>query len=381
MKQRVESISLIRRLTPCCIAAAFLLSLGLRPAAAQSKPGWQERWSQVLAEAKKEGKVVVFGPPGELIRQAMTEGFKKAFPGIDIEYSGGRSSEQATKLKAERDGGIYSVDVVLGGPTTANFQLKPIGALDPVGPALILPEVTELKNWREGRLDFADTEAMYDLVFVGQTSPVGIYDPRQVKREEIDDLSKLLNPKLKGKIVINDPLVSGAAVPTFRLIWVKLGPEKAKEFYRSLRDQAGVIDRDQRRQIEWIAQGKYAFLLAPSEGVMSQLLQRGLKFEILEEFRDIGTYIGASFGTAMLINKAPHPQAAKVFINWILTRDGQYAWSKVMNHVSRRLDVPTDHLEAYSVPRPGGKYWEGYTEKAQTRTPEEEKLLKELFSR
>ena len=91
-------------------------------AEAQTMPDWKQRWEKVLSEAKKEGKVVVFGPPGELIRDAMTQGFKRAFPDIVIEYSGGRSGEQATKLKAERDAGIYSGDIFLGGTTTANFQ-------------------------------------------------------------------------------------------------------------------------------------------------------------------------------------------------------------------------------------------------------------------
>lgn len=365
------------------VALAFTGTSLCRPSAtfSQTKPAWQERWEKVLSEAKRESKVVVMGPPGEQIRNAMTEGFKKAFPFLNIEYSGGRSGEQAVKLKAERDGGIFSADVFVGGPTTANFQLKPIGALDPIMPTLILPEVTDLKNWRDNRFDFADTEGMYDLVFVTQSSPMLIFNPEQVKREQIDEMYELLDPKWKGKIVINDPLVSGSGRPTFRFIWEILGPEKASDFYRKLRAQAGAVDRDQRRQIEWIAQGKYAILLAPSEGVMSQLLQRGLKFEILDEFKDYGSYIGASFGTLMLLNKAPRPNAAAVFINWLLTKEGQIAWSKAMNHVSRRLDVPKDHLRAYAIPKPNVKYWIGYSEKAQTRTPDEEKLLKELFGR
>ena len=367
------------------VAAVFFIvvaSLAYTSSAfSQTKPAWQERWEKVLAAAKKEGTVVVLGPPGDLIRNAMIEGFKKAYPGMNLEYSGGRSGEQAVKLGTERDGGIYSADVFLGGPTTANFQLKPMKALDPVRPALILPEVADTKYWRDNKHEFSDSDGLYDLVFVGQASSPIIYDSRQVKREEVEKVGDLLNPKFKGKIVVNDPMVSGAAVPVFRFIWEMLGPQKATDYYKKLRENAAVVDRDQRRQIEWVAQGKYAILVAPSDGVMAQLLQRGVKFDVLEDFKDIGTYIGASFGTAMLINKAPHPNAATVFLNWLLTKDAQTLWSKAMNHVSRRLDVPTDHLFTYMVPKSGVKYWAGYSEKAQTRTPEEEKILKELFGR
>jgi ABC-type Fe3+ transport system substrate-binding protein len=310
----------------------------------------------------------------------MTQGFSKALPGISIEYSGGRSGEQATKLKAERDGGIYSADVFLGGTTTANTQLKPMGAQDPIKPALILPEVTELKYWRDRRIEFSD-KAELNLVFVNQIKVQLIFDPKQVKVEEVDELYELLQPKWKGKIVINDPLPSGAGNVSFRWIWEVLGAEKAKDYYRRIRAQAGVVDRDQRRQIEWIAQGKYAILLGPSDGVLQQLLQRGLQFGLLPDFKDYGTAITASFGAVSLVNRAPHPNAARLFINWVLGKEGQTAWSKAMDHVTRRTDVPTDHLPPYQVPRAGGKYWISHTEENVTRSDEEEKILKELFGR
>ncbi len=316
----------------------------------------------MLSQAKKEGKVVVFGPPGELIRQAISEGFSKAFPNITIEYSGGRGGEQATKLKAERDGGVYSTDVMLSGNQTGITQLKPMGALDPIEPALLLPEVTERKYWRGNTFEFSDKEGKYILVFVKQVKIQLAYDPMQVKPNEIDELYELLDPKWKGKIVINDPLPSGAGFVSFQWIWKVLGPDKAK-------------------QLEWVAQGKYPILLAPSDTALQQLLQRGLKFDVLAEFKDYGSYTTASSGAAMLINKAPHPNAATIFLNWVLSKEGQMAWSKAMNHAVQRLDVPTDHLPPYVVPKPGVKYWISDSEENVLRSAEEERVLKELFGR
>jgi len=369
----------------------FLILSFSAPSLAQVKPDWKQGWEKALSGAKKEGKVVVWGPPGELIRDAMTEGFKKAFPDIAIEFSGARGGEQATRIKAERDGGIYSVDLLLSGTTTAISQMKPMKALDPVEPALILPEVTDLKYWHNNTLEFADKEGKYDLVFVNQLKMPLVYNLSQVKPEEVDSIFKLLDHKWKGKYVVNDPLPSGAGNVTFRWIWRVLGPEKATEYYRKIRDNAAVVDRDQRRQIEWVAQGKYVFLVAPSDGVMQQLLQRGLKFGVLPEFKE-GTYLTASFGSAMLINKAPHPSAATVFLNWVLSKDGQTAWSKAMGHTSRRVDVSTDHLPSYVIPKagakifsgapkPGDRYWLSHSEENVKRTAEEEKILKELFGR
>jgi hypothetical protein len=63
-----------------------------------------------------------------------------------------------------------------------------------------------------------------------------------------------------------------------------------------------------------------------------------------------------------------------------------------MDHVSRRLDVATDHLPPYIIPPPGAKffsgepkpgdrYWLSYTEENVKRSAEETKILKELFGR
>lgn len=205
---------------------------------AQSDPNWKEKWQKVLGDAKKEGKVVVWGPPGEFIRKAMTEGFSKAFPDIPIEYSGGRGGEQATRIKAERDGGIHSVDVLISGTTTAIIQMKPMKALDPIEPVLILPEVTDLKYWRDNMLEFSDAVTRYNLVFVNQVKNPLVYNLQQVKVEQVDELYELLDPKWKGKFVINDPLPSGAGNVTFRWMWRVLGPEKATDYYRKIRVNA-----------------------------------------------------------------------------------------------------------------------------------------------
>jgi len=376
----------------CVSFTAFILFILIPKAHSQSKSDWQQRWDKTLSAAKKDGRVVVWGPPGELIREAMTKNFQQAHPDIAVEYSGARGGEQAVRIKAERDGGVYTVDVLLSGTTTAMIQMKPTGALDPIEPALILPEVVDTKHWRDNKLEFADPETRTDLVFSTMLKTPLIFNPKLAKADQLDELQKLLDPKWKGKFVLNDPLPSGSGNVTFRWIWRVMGPEKAKDYYRKIRANAALADRDQRRQIEWVAQGKYAFLLAPSDGVLGQLLGRGLKVGIVPEFKEYGTYVTASFGSAMLLNKAPHRNAATIFLNWVLSKQGQTAWSKAMDHVSRRMDVATDHLPPYMIPppnakffsgdpKPGDRYWLSYTEENVKRSAEETKILKELFGR
>jgi ABC-type Fe3+ transport system substrate-binding protein len=113
--------------------------------------------------------------------------------------------------------------------------------------------------------------------------------------------------------------------------------------------------------------------------VGEQLRIRGLDFGVLPEFKDYGGFITAGFGSVMLMNRAPHPNAAAVFINWLLGRDGQTTWTKAVNQPSHRTDVPSDHLPAYLTPKPGVSYWSSYYENEVRRSPEEDKLFKQLF--
>ena len=73
-------------------------------------------------------------------------------------------------------------------------------------------------------------------------------------------------------------------------------------------------------------------------------------------------------------------------------KEAQTYWSKAMDHVSKRVDVPTDHFPSYVIPpphakifsgarKPGDRYWLSHSEENVTRTADEEKILKELFGR
>lgn len=345
-----------------------------------SDQGWQQKWDAALKQAKTEGKVVVMGPPGDRIRDAITQNFAKAFPDISLEFSGARGGELATKIKAERDASIYSVDVLISGTSTGVAYFKPMKALDPIEPALILPEVVNPKNWRDDRLEFADPKTNLDLVFATQNNVPLIYNPAQVKPEEVDELYKVLDPKWKGKIAVQDPIPSGTGNGVFRWLWHVLGPEKAEDFYRKLHAQAGAIDRDQRRQVEWVSQGKFPLNFAPGT-VMYQLQKRGLKFGVIPYFKDYGSYLTPGFGSAMLINRAPHPNAAKVFLNWLLGKEGQTAFGQGMGYVSRRVDVSSDHVPSYWIPKAGVKYWPGYDEQYAKMSPEQASFLKSIYGR
>lgn len=369
------------RFAALAVLLPFLIGTLSASAFAQGDPGWKTKWEATVAAAKKEGKVVVWGPGGTKMRKAQ-EAFEKEFPGIRVEFSGGRGTSEAAKLVAQREGGLYQVDLFINGPTTANFNLKPSKALDPIDSALILPEVTDGKNWLGGKVEFSDTERRYNIVFFSQVQSELIYNPKLVNPEDINTLDKLLDQKWKGKITVNDPSVTGGGVPWFRRLWVELGPEKAEAFYRKLATQMGPITRDTRLQVEWVAHGKAALLIGPSTAAQQQFREKGVPLGELNEFKGVGSIVGSSVGTVSLINRAPNPNAAVVYINWLLSKSGQTAWQEAVNVPSRRLDVDKrDPLLAGSSPTSDKSYWPSYTEVNQTLTPREAHVIKELFGR
>ncbi len=125
------------------------------PAPTAGKTAWEQEWERVLAVAKQEGKVAVVGAGGAEMRKALTEPFQKKY-GITVEFLGASGREIAPRIKTERDAGQYLWDVMVHGTTTGLESMVPAKALDPIEPALILPEVKEAKNWRGGALEFAD---------------------------------------------------------------------------------------------------------------------------------------------------------------------------------------------------------------------------------
>jgi ABC-type Fe3+ transport system substrate-binding protein len=373
------------------VALVWLIALACAPAPARPAapaapapaevPVWQAEWDRVVAGARLEGTVSVLGPPGDLIRKNIRENFQKSFPDITLEWSGGTSPELATKLEAERRAGVYSADVFIAGTGVALTQVKPTGALQPIRPALILPEVADGSQWFDGRLEFADTAGELNLVFGNQPLTMVLYDQNRVQAGDVDHLQKLLAPQWKGLIAAEDPTTGGRGSAVYRWIWQIMGPEQGAEIIRALRGQIGFVDRDRRRLIEAVARGRYPVLLSPDESIYFQLAQEGLKAGVIVDFKDYGTYLSPGYGSLMLLNQAPHPNAARVFVNWLLTQEGQLAFSTAMNAPSRRLDVPTDHLPAEVIAKPGVRYATLYKEEQVAVPPELGALLRELFSR
>src|SRR3970282_990408 len=125
LKRNKRDIRLFILISTLC--AVSLVDVGFT--SAQENRDWQKKWQSLLTGAKKDGRVVVYGPPGEQIRNGIVQGFTKAFPDLTVEYVGGSATQLGTKIRSERDAQIYSLDVYVGGVSTISRILLPLNAL------------------------------------------------------------------------------------------------------------------------------------------------------------------------------------------------------------------------------------------------------------
>jgi iron(III) transport system substrate-binding protein len=305
-------------------------------ATAAAPAGWEAEWERTLAAAREEGVVALSQQPGGNFREWISH-FERKYPGIRIELSGMTGSEASARILAERRGEQFLRDVHQGGPESLNGVLKPAGALDPFKPALILPEVLDDSKWLNGFDDgFADLEGTYTYAFNTELVPTVYVNRDFVSEAELSRVEDLLDPKWRGRMTLYDPRQSGKGSSDAGY-FVML---KGEDWFRQLLAQDPVITFDRRQQIEWAVRGRYPIGLSISNTVVPEFQEQGVGRNLvsLAYKTPLGARLSMSKSVA-LINQAPHPNAAKVFINWMLSREGQQLFVQLIEENSRRLDV------------------------------------------
>ncbi len=317
------------------------------------KESWQVEWGKWLEASKRERRVLIVTNIGPEVNRALSQGFQEKF-GIQAEFIVMRGPEIAMKLETERRAGLNLTDIVFTGSSTVVANLQPGGHLEPMEPQLILPEVRDPKVWWAGKLPVVGYGYAVGVLKYASI-PLSI-NTEKVKPEEIKSYRDLLNPKWKGRIVMDDPTVGGSGLKwASYVLWTKTAG--GEEFLRSLVRQEPAINRDRRLVVEWLARGKYDIALNARPEVMKSFIDLGapLKFLTPQE----GTYVTAGGSVASLKKNAAHPNAANVFLNWLLTKEAALLWSKASGTQSARVDVPTDFLYSEDLRQPGIKYFDG----------------------
>jgi iron(III) transport system substrate-binding protein len=335
--------------------ALFLLSLFLLgwsyPTSAAED--WKQEWEKTTQAAKREGEVVIYGPHNPMYLP-LWETFQRSYPGVKINFLPGKGSEHMQKILAERRAGKYLADLVMGG--SSSYRSFPQGTLEPLRAHLVLPETYEESGWWQKKLWFADPKNDSAIVLTGEVGTRrGSYNTNLLDAKEIQSWWDLLKPKFKGKLGTFDPLVAGGGGETFVFFYYSpaLGPQFIK---RLLTETDILVTRHLEQGTNWLGQGRIVFYIGSGPPIM-RAKQQGLPVDLMPHPLQEGEIMGGGSCCMALLNRAPHPNAARVFINWVLSREGQIAWQKYGETNSLRTDIPKDNLPSWAVPQKGVDYF------------------------
>jgi iron(III) transport system substrate-binding protein len=309
-------------------------------------------WKTIVDAAKKEGQLSIYmGQWGPVIDAGV---FQKAFPEIKVVRTGGSTPQIMQQITSERRAGKYIADVIVEGinPNLTVFHANKM--LDPIKPTLLLPEVLDESKWWQGKHHYADSEKQYVLRFVGSPQYGSIYyNTNLVKPAEIKSVWDFLNPKWKGKLGARDIRQPGPGNGAMRFFYYS--PRIGPDFIKRLFGQMDVtLFRDTRQGVDWLANGKFAVCFFCSADEVRKANGQGLPVDTFGAMSE-GAGLVSLYGTIVLANQAPHPGAARVFINWFLSREGQLALQRELNKSglggvdSLRVDIPKDDVTADEV--------------------------------
>ncbi len=337
------------------ILTIFLIGATSGPAAApmrETGAAWKVEWDKTVEAAKKEGAVSVYSMWAPETRTALTQAFKQKY-GINVEFTlFGSGAEITARADKEKKAGLNAVDVFGAGASTLLTTMKPAGLLSSLEPALVLPEVTEVKYWSDNKLPLMDkdktTLAMLSIPYVHL-----VVNSDLVKKGTVKSYKDLLKPEYKGKITLNDPGLPGPGTSLLALLGEVWNIEETKDYLKQLiKKQDVAIQRDGRIHMESVARGKYAIGLSPYADLLVDMTKAGAPIESI--FPREGVYYGAASGCIAVPAKNVHPNAAKVFINWLLSKEGQAIFIRTYGYPSNRTDVPTDGIVLPALLPPPG---------------------------
>lgn len=260
-----------------------------------------ERKRQLLAGARKEGKVVYYGSGNVRDNQELIRGFKKSYPFIEVEYSGGGGSRVVQRTHTEFVAKHYVVDVV-----NANaFRMPTLLKLGVLGKY-------ESPHQRDLAKELVDPKGVLSPLY---TTAIAIgYNTAQVKPQQVPkSYSDLLKIEWKGRKMALDT----EAHSWFMGILGTMGEKKGLQYARRLAAQELIRRRGHTLMAQLLAVGEYVIQVEAYLHVLIGLKQKGapVNYVITDPV------ILRPPSALALAKKAPHPHAAALFIDYMLGPD------------------------------------------------------------
>jgi ABC-type Fe3+ transport system substrate-binding protein len=321
---------------------SLILSVVTGVASAQTSQNRPADWDKIVEAGRREGKVVASIPPSAELRRLMELTFPKRY-GIGVEFVPARGGAIIRRMVEEAKAGAQYFDLHIGGTESVITGLLPENILEPVEPFFMLPEVKDPKQWWGGHI-WVDNAKRFVYAFDAYQTVSLWANSNEYKPSEFRSFDDLLNPKLYGKIGISDPRTPGSGSS----MWSYMLYIKGEEYLKRFVAQKLFVTRDLRLLAENLAKGKIAVTSGIGYSEFLPFIKANLPIAPLPVPKE-GLYVSGGYGHVVIFKKQPHPNATKVFVNWLLGRDGQEIFSRGMGVGTRRLDVDTKWLKDFGV--------------------------------
>ena len=313
---------------------------------------FEAEWAELIAAAQAEGEVsMTFGGSAGRNFRPVAEFWGEKF-GITPIVATGSGGTHVERILAEQTAGQFLVDVHFGGNTATITRLAPNGALNPVADLFIHPEVLDQSLWTRGKHSYSDPPQKFVFAFAANASPnpmAAWYNTDRMTQEDIDGINSVfdyLDPKWKGKIIAHVPIAGSGGTGTYYTAYAH--PDIGKEWVDRFisRDLDVTFSNDQRFIVDGLTMGGFTLGIAIGGGGRDldslQTLGAPVK-ELLKDFKEGGTMSSSSSVDILSTpTNPPHPNAAKLWVNWWLSQEGQtlmHTLSEVLPDPTLRLDV------------------------------------------
>jgi iron(III) transport system substrate-binding protein len=318
------------------IVAAVFLSAAFcwnRSAGGASAPQPWGSMSEVEAAAKKEGKVVIYAAPGhtsQAAERAMSQVLKEKY-GLTVDWISIGAQDIAPRILTEQRTQQVVADLVMTGFPIFYSVVKPRGYVAPI----LAPSSMEQGIWRVDPAVMMPREREFLFITTSLLPGFFVNTGRIRSGEEPKSYKDLLDPKWQGKIVLQTPWVGGSGSGWFQATYKQLGLDYMKALAKQVSLVPNVNDVP-----DAVGRGVHPIGIASSTDRSRQLIREGapVKYSHPRE----GSFLTTQ-GVYLLANPA-HPNAAKLFLQWFYTREGQDIYARNTHSISLRKDVSQEHI-------------------------------------
>ncbi|MBF8265719.1 MAG: Ferric transporter ATP-binding subunit [Dehalococcoidia bacterium] len=307
-------------------------------------------WAKVIEAAKKEGRLVIYGDTVFAnAGREMTAAFNAQY-GIPVDVLVLAGRQTLEKIKVEQAIRQPVVDVAQTGVTTGTEIVLSGLAESPVS---VLPEL------RDRSVFYLDPVygPQEQIIGIGVTCLGILINTNLVKPGEIKSWYDVLDPKWKGKMIMADPRGTGTGLNIFSTLTYHKVLDY--DYFRKLAEQKPALWGGSSREMElMVGRGEYPVLFGIGSSV-EPLIMEGAPLKLVDPVEGST----AQFEQLTMIKGAPHPNAAKLFINWLLSKEGQTVYNKTVSRLPLRKDLPD--YTAEKLKRTYSKLWNRTWEAAE----------------